>query len=115
MKWVSVVVRPFRLDDVVAALDAIGVGRLTVTEVQEWSEHTVHEPTDEDEEVLESGPGFVPRARIEMAVADEHLRQVIDTVVRTTRAGAQARDQIMVWPLGFAMRIRTTESGEAAL
>ncbi|HEX7892269.1 MAG TPA: P-II family nitrogen regulator [Ramlibacter sp.] len=115
MKWVSVLVRPFRVDEVVAALEAIGVGRLTVTEVQEWSEHTVHDPADEDEEVLESGPGFVPHLRIEMALPDEQLRRAIDAVRRSAPSGAHAEDRILVWPLGFAMRIRTAESGEAAL
>lgn len=115
MKWVTVMVRPFRLDAVVSALETIGAGRLTVTEVQEWSEHTVHEPADEDEEVLESGPGFVPHVRIELALPDEQLPRVLDALRRSACSGAHAEGQVMVWPLGFAMRIRTAESGEAAL
>ena len=49
MKWVRAVIRPFCLDDAIAALDAMGIHRLTMTEVQQWCEQTAHAYADENE------------------------------------------------------------------
>jgi nitrogen regulatory protein PII len=74
MKWVRVEIRPSHLDDVIAALGAIGLTRLTVTEVQAWDERTRDAYDDAETEFRADRPQFVPHALIELAVRGEDLR-----------------------------------------
>jgi len=115
MKWVSAVIRQSRLDDVVDALDAIGISRLTVTEVQGYGGQTRHAHAEESEEYLEYRPKFVPHIQIDIALPDERLREVIDTVRRSARTGRIGDGKIIVSALESAVRIRTSETGETAL
>jgi nitrogen regulatory protein PII len=115
MKWVSAVIRPSRVDAVVAALDAIGVTRMTMTDVQGSGLQVLHALAEE----MEDGPPrerpLVPHVRIEMALPDEHLRAVIEALQHAARTGRIGDGRIFVGKLAFAQRIRTAEKGEAAL
>jgi len=111
MKWFSAVIRQSRLDDVVDALDAIGISRMTVTEVQGCGGQTRHAHAEEREEYPEYRPKFVPHVQIEVALPDEHLREVIDTVRRFARTGRIGDGKIIVSALESAVRIRTGNKG----
>jgi nitrogen regulatory protein PII len=117
MKWVSAVIRPFCLDDVVAALDAMGIRRLTITEVQEWCEQAGHAHADADADELfrEHEPRFVPHVQIDIAIPDELCRQAVDAVTRCAARGRIGEGTVTVRTLQSAMRIRTGETGEIAL
>ena len=115
MKWVRAVIRPFCLDDVVAALDAMGIHRLTITEVQEWCEQAGHAPADADELFPEHEPKFVPHVQIDIAIPDELCRQAVDAVTRCAARGRIGEGTVTVRRLQSAMRIRTGETGEIAL
>ena len=115
MKWVSAVIRPFCLDDVVAALDAMGIHRLTITEVQEWCEQTGHTHADADELFPEHEPKFVPHVQIDIAIPDELCRQAVEVVTRCAARGRIGEGIVTVRTLQSAMRIRTGETGEIAL
>lgn len=114
MKWVSMVVRHSRLDEVVAALGAIGITRLTMTEVEGCGEHVPHADAVE-EEGLEYEPDFTPHVQIELALPDEHLPEAIERVLGSARTGRIGDGRIMVRKLESAVRIRSGERGEAAL
>jgi nitrogen regulatory protein P-II 2 len=115
VKWVSAVIRPTHLDDVVDALCAIGITRLTVTEVQVYDERAHDASVHKDEEFPEYQPAFVPRVQIETALPDERLAEVIDTLGRAAGTGTFDGGKIIVLSLERAVRIRTGEIGEAAL
>ena len=116
MKWVSAVIRPSHLDDVVDALCAIGITRLTVTEVQVYQERAHDASVQENEEEFpEYQPAFVPRVQVATALPDERLAEVIDTLGRSACTGTFDDGQIIVLALERAVRIRTGERGESAL
>jgi len=115
VKWVSAVIRPSHLDDVVDALCAIGITRLTVTEVQVYGERPHDTGAHENEELPEFQPEFVPRVQVETALPDERLAEVIDTLGRSARTGTIDDGKIIVLALERAVRIRTGEIGETAL
>jgi nitrogen regulatory protein PII len=109
------VIRPSRLDEVVDALCAIGITRLTVTEVQCYGERTHDITVREDEEDPEDRPASVPRVQIEGALPDERLADAIDTLVHPAGTGTVDEGKIIVLALERAMRIRTGETGKTAL
>jgi nitrogen regulatory protein P-II 2 len=115
MKWVRAVIRPFCLDDAIAALDAMGIHRLTMTEVQQWCEQTAHAHADENEVFPEHELKFVPHVQIDMAIPDELCRQAVDAVIRSAGRGRIGDGTITIRTLQSAMRIRTGETGEIAL
>jgi nitrogen regulatory protein PII len=114
MKWVSVVIAPSHLDDVVDAFCAIGITRLTVTELEGDVERACHpflrEIGDGDE-----GRTLVPRLQVDAALQDDRLGQVLDTLRRSARTGAIGEVDVVVRTLERAMRIRTGETGDVAL
>lgn len=113
MKWLSVLVAPSHLDDAVDALGAIGITRLTVTEVQAYGEQVHHEWLDENDEG--AGPAFTPRIRIEAALPDGRLPDVMDALRPSAGPGGIGAGELLVLDLERAMRIRTGETGEIAL
>jgi nitrogen regulatory protein PII len=115
VKWVSAVIRPSRLDEVVDALCAIGITRMTVTEVQGYDERSRGASFLENEEGPEYGSVYVPRVQIEAALPDDRLADVIGTLGRSTGTGTHADGKIIVVALERAVRIRTGETGEIAL
>ena len=112
MKWINVAVRPSCLDEVISALAAIGITRLTMTEVLASGEPCRHEYAELDDEGPEHGPRLLPHVQIEIALPDQRLHDVIDALRRSVHSG---RTGIYVLALESAMRIRTAETGETAV
>ena len=112
MKMVSAIIKPFKLDDVREALSDVGVAGITVTEVKGFGRQKGH---TELYRGIEYSVEFVPKTKIEVAVDDSKVEQVIDTVSRIARTGKIGDGKIFVYELDDAVRIRTGESGSSAL
>jgi nitrogen regulatory protein P-II 2 len=112
MKMVTAIVKPFKLDEVRAALGEAGVQGVTVTEVKGFGRQKGHTELYRGAEYVVD---FLPKVRIEVAVEDDRVDAVVEAIVGAARTGKIGDGKIFVTALGTAMRIRTGESGEQAL
>lgn len=112
MKQVTAIIKPFKLDEVREALAEVGVNGLTVTEVKGFGRQKGHTELYRGAEYVVD---FLPKIRVEMVVSDEAVDRVIESIVRAARTGKIGDGKIFVTPVEQAIRIRTSESGDAAL
>ncbi|MDM4768317.1 P-II family nitrogen regulator [Pelomonas sp. SE-A7] len=112
MKLITAVIKPFKLDEVREALSAIGVQGLTVTEVKGFGRQKGHTELYRGAEYVVD---FLPKVKIEAAVADDVVEQVIEAIESSARTGKIGDGKIFVSPLDQVVRIRTGETGADAL
>ena len=112
MKMVVAIIKPFKLDDVRAALSEIGVSGMTVTEVKGFGRQRGHTELYRGAEYVVD---FVPKTRIEVAVKNELVDQVIEAIVGASKTGKVGDGKIFVTDILRVLRIRTGESDNAAL
>ena len=112
MKKIEAIVRHFKLEDVKNALTEQGIAGMTVTEVRGFGRQKGH---TEMYRGTEYTVDFVPKVKIEVVVDDGKLRAAIDTIVRAAQTGQIGDGKIFVSDLADAIRIRTGETGSAAL
>jgi nitrogen regulatory protein P-II 2 len=112
MKMITAIVKPFKLDEVREALSNLGVNGLTVTEVKGFGRQKGHTELYRGAEYVVD---FLPKVRIEAAVADTLVEQAIDAIELAARTGKIGDGKIFVTSLEQVVRIRTGEAGEAAL
>jgi len=112
MKKVEAIVRHFKLEDVKNALTDQGVQGMTITEVRGFGRQKGH---TEMYRGTEYAVDFVPKIKIEVAVADDRLQDVVDTIMRTAQTGQIGDGKIFVTELLEAIRIRTGEKSQDAL
>ncbi|MCU0971544.1 MAG: P-II family nitrogen regulator [Gammaproteobacteria bacterium] len=112
MKLVSAIIKPFKLDDVREALSELGVSGITVTEVKGFGRQKGHTELYRGAEYVVD---FLPKIKVEVAVADDRLDQVIEAVANAARTGKIGDGKIFVFDLLQAVRIRTGESGKEAI
>jgi nitrogen regulatory protein P-II 2 len=112
MKIVTAIIKPFKLDEVRDALTNIGVHGLTVTEVKGYGRQKGHTEIYRGAEYAIS---FLPKLKIEVAVAANLVEKVIEAITATARTGQIGDGKIFVSPLERAIRIRTGESDADAL
>lgn len=112
MKKIEAIVRHFKLEDVKNALTEVGIHGMTITEVRGFGRQKGH---TEMYRGTEYTVDFVPKVKIEVAVSDDRMTQVIETIMRTAQTGQIGDGKIFVTPLDTTIRIRTGETGEAAL
>ena len=112
MKKVEAIIRIFKLEDVKNALSAKGVLGMTITDVKGFGRQKGH---TEMYRGTEYKVEFVPKVKIELAVADANLQTVLDTIMRTAQTGQIGDGKIFVSDLSNSIRIRTGETGEAAI
>lgn len=112
MKLVVAIIKPFKLGDVKAALTEIGVKGMTVGEVKGFGRQKGHETVYHGREYQVD---FLPKLRIEIAVEDEQVEPVAQTIERAARTGEIGDGKIFVFELQEAVRIRTGEHGQDAL
>ena len=112
MKLVTIIIKPFKLDDVREALSDAGVHGLTVTEVKGFGRQRGHTELYRGAEYVVD---FLPKTRIDVAVTDDMLDDVIETVIAAARTGKVGDGKIFVTPFEQVVRIRTGETGEAAI
>jgi len=112
MKLVIAIIKPFKLDEVRIALSALGVQGLTVTEVKGFGRQKGH---TELYRGAEYAVDFLPKLRIEAAISDDLLEQVIETIEQSARTGKIGDGKVFVAALEQVVRIRTGETGNEAL
>jgi len=112
MKLVTAIVKPFKLDEVREALSAIGVQGITVTEVKGFGRQKGHTELYRGAEYVVD---FLPKVKVEVAVADELVERVIEAIESAARTGKIGDGKIFVFPLEQVIRIRTGETGADAL
>ena len=112
MKLITAIIKPFKLDDVRQAVTEIGVHGITVTEVKGYGRQRGHTELYRGAEYVVD---FLPKTRLEMAVADDIAEQVIEAIANTARTGKIGDGKIFVTPLDEVMRIRTGETGPEAV
>ena len=112
MKLITAIIKPFKLDDVRAALSEIGVSGMTVTEVQGFGRQRGHTELYRGAEYVVD---FVPKTRIEVAVKNELVEQVMEAIVGASKTGKVGDGKIFVTDIMRVLRIRTGETDNAAL
>ncbi|MCP1372566.1 MULTISPECIES: P-II family nitrogen regulator [Dyella] len=112
MKLVSAVIKPFKLDDVREALADVGVQGITVTEVKGFGRQKGHTELYRGAEYVVD---FLPKIKLEVAVADEQLERVVEAIQNAARTGKIGDGKIFVSPLDQVIRIRTGELDNDAL
>ncbi|KAF1852772.1 hypothetical protein Lal_00008929 [Lupinus albus] len=112
MKLVTVVIKPFKLEDVREALSSMGIQGLTVTEVKGFGRQKGHAELYRG---AEYSVNFLPKVKIDVAIADDQLDEVIDVISKAAYTGKIGDGKIFVAELQRVIRIRTGESDEAAL
>ncbi|HEX5442801.1 MAG TPA: P-II family nitrogen regulator [Pirellulales bacterium] len=112
MKKVEAIVRIFKLEDVKNALTSRGIKGMTITDVKGFGRQKGH---TEMYRGTEYKVEFVPKVKIEVAVADDSLQLVLDTIMRTAQTGQVGDGKIFVSELENSIRIRTGETGDLAI
>ena len=112
MKMITAIIKPFKLDDVRQAVADIGIQGITVTEVKGFGRQRGHTELYRGAEYVVD---FLPKAKIELAVADEIAEQVTDAITEAARTGKIGDGKIFVTDLNQAIRIRTGETGSEAV
>jgi nitrogen regulatory protein PII len=112
MKFVTAIIKPFKLDEVREALSAIGVTGLTVTEVKGFGRQKGHTELYRGAEYVVD---FLPKVKIEVAIKSELLERVIEAIEKAANTGKIGDGKIFVTSLEQVVRIRTGESGPEAL
>lgn len=112
MKKIEAVVRHFKLEEVKEALIEAGVQGMTVTEVRGFGRQKGHK---EQYRGAEYSVDFLPKVKLEVIVADDQSKPVIEAIVRTARTGQIGDGKIFVTDLAETVRIRTGESGTEAI
>ena len=112
MKLIKCIIQPYRLDDVKEALAGMNVHGMTVSEVKGFGRQKGHTELYRGAEYTID---FVPKIKIEVVVAEDIVKQVLDAVVKAARSGKVGDGKIFVLNVDEAVRIRTGEAGDAAL
>jgi len=112
MKLVTAIIKPFKLDEVREALSAIGVQGITVTEVKGFGRQKGHTELYRGAEYVVD---FLPKVKVEAAIKDDMVDQVIEAIEKSANTGKIGDGKIFVFDLTQVIRIRTGETGAEAL
>jgi nitrogen regulatory protein P-II 1 len=112
MKKVEAIIKPFKLDEVRESLAEAGVTGLTVTEVKGFGRQRGHTELYRGAEYVVD---FLPKTKVEMIVSDDHVERVVEAIVKAARTGKIGDGKIFVSSVEQVVRIRTGETGDAAI
>jgi len=112
MKKIEAIIQPFRLEPVKEALHDISVKGMTVTEVKGFG---VQKGIREVYRGMEYQVDFLPKVKIEVVAPDEKVQTVVDTIINKARTGRIGDGKIFIYPVAEVIRIRTGETGDAAV
>ena len=112
MKLVTAIIKPFKMDDVRAALVEIGVQGITVTEVKGFGRQRGHTELYRGAEYVVD---FLPKLKLEIAVGESQLASTIDAIIQAANTGKIGDGKIFVTEMEQVIRIRTGETGENAI
>jgi len=112
MKKVEAIIKPFKLEEVKEALSALGLEGMTVSEVKGFGRQKGHTEIYRGSEYTVD---FLPKIKIEVVLSDSLVDQAVNAIVKAARTGKIGDGKIFVTPVQNAIRIRTEETGEAAV
>lgn len=112
MKWITAVIKPFKLDEVREALSASGIEGVTVTEVKGFGRQKGHTELYRGAEYVVD---FLPKIKLEVAVSDSQADIIIEAIVKAARTGKIGDGKVFVFDLEQAVRIRTGETDDEAI
>lgn len=112
MKKIEAIIKPFKLDDVKEALSALGVEGMTVTEVKGFGRQKGHTEIYRGSEYTVD---FLPKIKLELVVADALVSDAVNAIVKAAKTGKIGDGKVFVSAIENAIRIRTEETGEAAV
>ena len=112
MKKLEAIIKPFKLDEVREALSEIGVTGLTVAEVKGFGRQKGHTELYRGAEYVVD---FLPKVKIEIVIADDAVESAIDAIIKAAHTGKIGDGKVFVMPVDQVVRIRTGDTGEAAL
>jgi|TARA_B100001079_G_C16315137_1_gene471941 nitrogen regulatory protein P-II 2 len=112
MKLITAIIKPFKLDDAREALSEVGVTGMTVTETKGFGRQKGHSELYRGAEYVVD---FLPKVKLEVAVADDKVEEVLSTITKAANTGKIGDGKIFVIGLEEAIRIRTGETGNEAL
>jgi nitrogen regulatory protein P-II 1 len=112
MKLIVAIIKPFKLEEVKEALAAAGIEGMTVTEVKGFGRQKGHTEIYRGSEYTVD---FLPKVKLEVAVADDTAAKAIDAIVGAAKTGKIGDGKVFVLPIDEVVRIRTGERGEAAI
>ena len=112
MKLITAIIKPFKLEEVRAALSELGVSGMTVTEVKGFGRQRGHTELYRGAEYVVD---FVPKTRVEVAVRSELVDQVVEAVIKAAKTGKVGDGKIFISDLQRVIRIRTGETDDSAL
>jgi len=112
MKLIIAIIKPFKLDDVRESLAELGIAGMTVSETRGFGRQKGHTELYRGAEYVVD---FLPKIKIEIAVADDQVERVLETITEVARSGRIGDGKIFVTGLERVVRIRTGEENEAAL
>jgi nitrogen regulatory protein P-II 1 len=112
MKLIIAIIKPFKLEEVKAALAAINVEGMTVTEIKGFGRQKGHTEFYRGSEYTVD---FMPKVKIEIVTADDVARKAVEVIVKSAKTGKIGDGKVFVLPVEEAIRIRTDERGEAAI
>ena len=112
MKKIEAIIKPFKLDEVKAALAEIGIAGMTVTEVKGFGRQKGHTETYRGSEYVVD---FLPKIKLEVVVDNDVAESVLEAIIKTARSGKIGDGKIFVTTLDEVVRIRTGEKGTKAL
>jgi nitrogen regulatory protein PII len=112
MKLIIAIIKPFKLEEVKEALSEIGIEGMTVTEVKGFGRQKGHTEIYRGSEYTVD---FLPKVKIEIALADDLVPKTIEAIVKAAKTGKIGDGKVFILPLDEIVRIRTDERGEAAI
>ena len=112
MKKIEAIIKPFKLDEVKEALTKHGIQGMSVTEVKGFGRQKGHTELYRGAEYVVD---FLPKVKVEVIVADSLVERAIDSIVKAARTGKIGDGKIFITAVEQVVRIRTGESGEAAV
>ncbi|MDD2853162.1 MAG: P-II family nitrogen regulator [Desulfuromonadaceae bacterium] len=112
MKLIEAIIKPFKLDEVKDALNAIGIEGITVSEVKGFGRQKGHTELYRGAEYVVD---FIPKIKLEIAVSDDLVSKVVETIQNSAKTGRIGDGKIFIISLEEAVRIRTGENGDEAI
>jgi nitrogen regulatory protein P-II 1 len=112
MKKIEAIIQPFKLDDVKAALIAIGVQGMTITEVRGHGRQKGHKEVYRGQEY---SVDLLPKVKVEVVIADHLSEGVVTSLIAAARSGKIGDGKVFIYDIAEAVRIRNDDRGEAAL
>ena len=112
MKKIEAVIKPFKLDDVREAIQAAGIQGITVAEVKGCGRQKGHTEVYRGAEYVVD---FLPKVKLEIVVSEDRVSEIVETIQKAAQTGRIGDGKIFVTPVDEVIRIRTGETGDAAI